>query len=63
MKLNWNDLAPFIQSLPKEIQDRIYYLAQQAEKTGDSRYTDLIVEILEQFADNPKVNDLVKRMR
>lgn len=63
MCINWNDLEPYIRSLPKEIRDRIEKLMDNYRRTGDLRVIDMIVAILEECDDNPKLLDLVKRMR
>lgn len=59
----WNDLRAYIRRLPGAIQERIERLYNDYQRTGDDRFVQMIVDILEAFDDDAKIKDLVKRMR
>ena len=58
-----DEIRQIIPNLPSEIRDRVKKAHDNYTKTKDERFLTLILDILEQFRDDPKVADLVKRMR
>ncbi len=61
--MNMAEIERIIPTLPPKILYRVKYLCDEHAKTKDARFVTLILEILKQFRDDPKVIELIKRMR